>query len=100
MPIPLILGLMGAASWVVTMSVAGAFWKSIVEADPSYAAQLYSPPFDQVFYRLGPVNSWVLFRSRAPVAVMGRVRALRVVVVVNMCLAAGFAGSLLCQMAR
>ena len=100
MPISFILGLMGAASWVVTMSVAGAFRKSILEADPSYASQLYASPLDQVFYRLGPVNSWVLFRSRAPVAVIGRVRALRVVVVVNMCLAAGFVGSLLYQMAR
>ena len=100
MPIPIILGLMAAASWVVTMSVAGVFWKTILEADPSYAAQLYTPPSDQVFYRLGPVNSWVLFRSRAPVAVMRRVKALRVVVIVNMCLAAGFVGSLLYQMAR
>jgi len=35
------------------MSVAGACWKPIQEADPGYAARLYTPPFDQVFYRLG-----------------------------------------------
>lgn len=82
------------------MSVAGACWKPIKEEDPSYAAKLYTPPFDQVFYRLGPVNSWVLFRSRAPVAVVRRINALRAVVLVNLCLAAGFVGSLLYQMAR
>lgn len=100
MPISLIVGLMGAASWVVTMSLAGASWKLIQEADPSYAAKLYTPPFDQVFYRLGPVNSWVLFGSRAPAAVMKRVNALRVVVLVNWSLAAGFVGSILYQVAR
>lgn len=80
-----------AVSWIVTMCLAGASRKAVVAADPAYADKLYTPFINQLFYHLGPVNSWVLFRRRPPVAVARRIRTLRIAVAVRLCATIGFA---------
>jgi hypothetical protein len=82
--------LLAFISWVVTMSLAGASRKDVVAADTAYADKLYTTFIDQFFYRLGPVNSWVLFRRRPPIAVARRIRALRIAVAVQLCATIGF----------
>lgn len=79
-----------AVSWIVTMCLVGASRRTVVAADPAYADKLYTP-FDQFFYHLGPVSSWVLFRRRPPVAVARRIRTLRIAVAVQLCATIGFA---------
>jgi len=95
MGITAVFVLLAVMGWIVTTSLAGANWKAIVAADPAYASELYTPPFDQVFYRLGPVNSWVLFRRRPPLAVARRIRALRIAVVVQVCVVIGVVACLI-----
>lgn len=90
MDIAAVFAFLAIVSWIVMTSLAGTSWKAVVAADPAYAGELYTPPSDQVIYRLGAINSWVLFRRRPPLAVAGRIWALRIAVVVQACVVIGF----------
>lgn len=94
MGITAIFALLAVTGWVAMMILAGASWRSIVAADPAYAGELYISPSSQVLYRLGPLNSWVLFRRSPPLSVARRIQALRIVLIVPVCAVVGFVACL------
>ena len=95
MGITTVFAFLAVIGWIVMTSLAGSSWRAIVAADPTYADALYTRPSEQVFYRLGPVNSRVLFRRRPPLAVARRIRALRIAVVLQVCVVIGVLACLL-----